>query len=286
MAHQIPGQRQRNPARQRRDRQQQPTPRSRILRVEILALDDQQPDRLLAKQQDRPRLTEEKFERRLGLADALDQEFASTYDTKNVRAYSDMYRDAVRLMKSEDLKAFNINDEPEAMRELYGDDSFGQGCLLARRLAEHGVRFIEVGLGGWDTHSGNFVTLPEKCAILDKALAALLSDLDRRGMLEDTMVVLATEFGRTPNINQNEGRDHYPKAFSGLLAGGGIKGGIAYGSTDKTGAEVAENKVKVEDFNATIAYALGIPLDHRLFSPSGRPFTVVNKGKPVVDLFA
>ncbi|MEM7397165.1 MAG: DUF1501 domain-containing protein, partial [Verrucomicrobiota bacterium] len=121
--------------------------------------------------------------------------------------------------------------------------------------------------------------------ILDQALAALISDLERRGMLEETMVVLATEFGRTPTINSNEGRDHYPKAFSCLLAGGGVKPGFVYGKTDGTGSEVTENKVTIPDFNASIAYALGLPLDKVIFSPSQRPFTVAHKGRPVLGLF-
>jgi len=117
-------------------------------------------------------------------------------------------------------------------------------------------------------------------------MSALLEDLERRGKLEDTVVVLTTEFGRTPRINQNAGRDHYPKAFSSVLAGGGIKGGIAYGATDEGAENVAENPVKIPDFNATIAHALGLPLDQVLYSPSKRPFTVAHKGKPVLDLFA
>ena len=160
------------------------------------------------------------------------------------------------------------------MREAYGDDAFGQGCLLARRLVENNVRFVEVSLGGWDTHQGNFVRVPERCDILDRGLATLLEDLHRRGLLDETLVVVATEFGRTPDINQNVGRDHYPKAFSCMLAGGGVKGGTIYGKTDKEGREVAENKVMVPDLNATIGYGLGLPLDHVLYSPSKRPFTV------------
>jgi uncharacterized protein (DUF1501 family) len=172
------------------------------------------------------------------------------------------------------------------MHALYGDDTFGQGCLLARRLVEHGVRFVEVTLGGWDTHTDNFTRVPENCAKLDQALAALLGDLEARGLLQETLVVLTTEFGRTPKINQNEGRDHYPKAFSSLLAGGGVRGGLIYGKTDPGGHEVTENKMSVPDFNATIAYGLGLPLDTVLFSPSKRPFTIADKGQPVTQLFA
>jgi hypothetical protein len=231
-------------------------------------------------------LTQQDLDYRLGLAQKLDQSFRSTYQYDNLQAYSAVYADAVSMMKSEDLKAFDIKEESAEMHALYGDDNFGQGCLLARRLVEHGVRFVEVTLGGWDTHTDNFTRVPENCAKLDQALAALLGDLEARGLLQETLVVLTTEFGRTPKINQNEGRDHYPKAFSSLLAGGGVRGGLIYGKTDPGGHEVTENKMSVPDFNATIAYALGLPLDTVLFSPSKRPFTIADKGQPVTQLFA
>jgi uncharacterized protein (DUF1501 family) len=230
-------------------------------------------------------LTESDFDYRLNLAQKLDTSFRASYDYADVRAMGDIYKDAVKIMKSEDLVAFDLNKESAEMHELYGSDSFNQGCLLARRLVEHGVRFVEVTLGGWDTHNDNFVRVPENCSKLDQGLAALLSDLEKRGMLQDTLVVVTTEFGRTPKINQNEGRDHYPKAFSSILAGGGIRGGQIYGKTDKGGHEVAEDKVSPPDFNATIAYALGLPLDQVIFSPSKRPFTVADKGQPITQLF-
>ncbi len=135
-------------------------------------------------------------------------------------------------------------------------------------------------------HNNVFVSAPERCAVLDQAVSALLSDLDRRGKLHETVVVLTTEFGRTPRINQNAGRYHYPKAFSSVLMGGGIKGGTVYGKTSEGGEEVIENPVKIPDFNATVAHSLGLPLDHVLYSPSKRPFTVAHKGKPVLELFA
>jgi hypothetical protein len=229
-------------------------------------------------------LTDSDFDYRLNLSAKLDQNFQSAYEYKNVRAYADVYRDAVSVMKSEDLVAFDLNKESEDMHDLYGNDSFGQGCLLARRLVEHGVRFVEVNLGGWDMHQDIYTRLPEKLQTLDQGLGALLGDLDRRGLLLDTLVVLTSEFGRTPKINQNSGRDHYPKAFSSVLWGGGVKGGQVYGKTDK-GIEVTENKLTVPDFNATIAYALGLPLDAVLYSPSKRPFTVADKGQPVTALF-
>jgi uncharacterized protein (DUF1501 family) len=222
----------------------------------------------------------------MNLADELDQDFRSTFPHRNVKAYSDMYDNAMSMMKSEDLKAFDLTEEPEDLRKAYGKEAFGQGCLLARRLVERGVRFVEVSLGGWDTHAANFVRVPELCDTLDKGLATLLQDLNSRGLLKDTLVVLTSEFGRTPDINQNVGRDHYPKAFSAVLAGGGIAGGMTYGKTDKEGREVAENKVQIADFNATIAYALGLPLDQVIYSPSKRPFTIADKGQPITSVFA
>ncbi len=233
-----------------------------------------------------PGLTEDRFVKRMNLADELDQDFRSTFPHRNVKAYSDMYDNAMSMMKSEDLKAFDLTEEPEELRKAYGKESFGQGCLLARRLVERGVRFVEVSLGGWDTHAANFVRVPELCDTLDKGLATLLQDLNSRGLLKDTLVVLTSEFGRTPDINQNVGRDHYPKAFSAVLAGGGIAGGMTYGKTDKEGREVAENKVQISDFNATIAYALGLPLDQVIYSPSKRPFTIADKGQPITSIFA
>ena len=230
--------------------------------------------------------TEERFHDRLNVAKQLDAKFAATYNTKNVRAYSDMYDDALKMMKSEELKAFDLSAEPEKLRAKYGQDTFGQGCLLARRLVEHGVRFVEVTFGSWDTHNANFTRVPELCEELDAALSTLLQDLESRGMLQETLVVLATEFGRTPEINANDGRDHHAPGFTCLLAGGGVRGGQVWGATDEIGSKVAENGVTIPDFNATIAYALGIPLDTVLYSPSKRPFTVSDKGRPVTQLFS
>ena len=231
-------------------------------------------------------MNQEMFDDRLELASQFDRDFHQRYDVKAVRAYTSMYDDAVRIMQSSDLEVFDLNQEEEITRERYGNNAFGQGCLLARRLIEHDVRAVEVSYGGWDMHNNVFISAPERCAVLDQAMAALLTDLERRGKLEETVVVLTTEFGRTPRINQNAGRDHYPKAFSSVLAGGGFKGGIKYGKTDEGAETVIENVVKIPDFNATIAHALGLPIDQVLYSPSKRPFTVAHKGKPVLDLFA
>lgn len=229
---------------------------------------------------------EETFARRLDRLERMNRAFREKHDRRDVRSYDEAYREAVRLMRSADLAAFDISQEPEALRDAYGRDPFGQGCLLARRLVEHDVRFVEVVLGGWDTHNENFENLEDRCPILDRSLSALLADLEARGLLEETLVVVGTEFGRTPEIRaERNGRDHHPKAFTCLLAGGGVRGGQVYGKTDERGENVVENRVTVQDFNATIADALGLPLEETIYSPSGRPFTIADKGRPVRELF-
>jgi hypothetical protein len=232
-----------------------------------------------------PGLTEDRFQKRMKLATDLDREFRSTFPQHEVKAYAEMYDDALTMMKSEDLRAFDLTEEKPAVRDRYGRAAFGQGCLLARRLVERAVRFVEVSLKQWDTHVSNFVRVPEQCDILDRALAALLEDLAASGLLKHTLVVLTTEFGRTPDINQNVGRDHYPKAFSSVLAGGGIAGGCIHGRTDAEGRKVVEKKMTIQDLNATIAYALGLPLDQVAMSPSNRPFTIADEGQPVTEIF-
>jgi uncharacterized protein (DUF1501 family) len=147
------------------------------------------------------------------------------------------------------------------------------------------VRFVEVSSNGWDNHRDIYEVLPERAGMLDVALAALLTDLNDRGLLGDTLVVLATEFGRTPVINENAGRDHHPGVFSGLLAGGGIRGGQVYGSSDDAGHSPQDDPVSVESFNATIAQAMGLPLDKEQFAPNGRPFKVAHDGEAIAKLF-
>ena len=233
-------------------------------------------------------MTEDRFRKRLERLKVMNGRFADKYNTKQSRAYASMYDEAVSLMKSKDLETFDLSKEKSDLRDRYGRNPFGQGCLLARRMVESGVRFIEVDNKGWDTHGDNFQRVEEKSQVLDQALAALLGDLSSKGLLDSTLVVLATEFGRSPTIqfDRNLGRNHYPQAFSCMLAGGGIKGGLKYGSTDEEGREIADDMVTVPDFNATIATAMGIDIKKKVDSPSGRPFTVADDGEPVDDLFA
>jgi len=231
-------------------------------------------------------ITEDRFASRLKKLNNMNAGFTKKFDIKQARAYASMYDEAVSLMKSKDLAVFDLTQEKDEVRDRYGRGRFGQGCLLARRLVENGVKFIEVDDGGWDTHGNNFERVKEKGAVLDQAMGALLADLEASGLLESTLVVLATEFGRTPKIqtDRENGRNHYPQAFSCLLAGGGIKGGLKYGKTDEEGREVVEDMVSVTNFNATIATCMGISLTKKVTSPSGRPFTIADDGELISDL--
>ena len=229
-------------------------------------------------------ITDDQFDSRLNMAAMLNDDFRAKYQIKKVRAYTDLYKDAVRLMRSADIEAFDIAQEPEYMHELYGRTYFGQGCLLARRLIENRVRYVEVTRGGWDTHSNNFEQVENNCVDIDRAISALLLDLERRGLLSETLVVLTSEFGRTPDINPGNGRDHWPNAFSAMFAGAGIKGGTVYGRSDDHGKRVVENPVKPQDLNATIARLLGISTLDVHYSPSGRPFRVAHEGEPIDNI--
>lgn len=237
-----------------------------------------------------PRNTDDaQFHKQLSLRQQLDREFDEKFakGQKQVRDYNEAFDAAVRLMKSKDIEAFDLSRENRAAHLLYGASRFGKGVLLARRLVERGVRFIEVEYGGFDWHNDNFGEMENKMPALDQALSALLQDLQAKGLLDSTLVVLGTEFGRSPRINSNAGRNHYPKAFSTLMAGGGIRGGQVYGETDKTASAVTGDKVSAPDFNATIAHALGIAHDKIVYSPSKRPFRMGGReGKPLTKLFS
>lgn len=226
------------------------------------------------------------FERRLLLANRLDQKFQARRSNAQVDSYNQLYVEAKQLMGSNKLQVFDLREEPDRVREAYGQNEFGQGCLLARRLVEEGVRYVEVNYGGWDMHQEIYAGLETRAEVLDRAMSSLLRDLNARGLLKDTLVVLATEFGRSPGINVNAGRDHHPGVFSGVLAGAGIKMGQVYGASDERGFSVDLDRVSVEDFNATIAAAAGLDTNSDFFSPNGRPFRIGGGGEPIKDLLA
>jgi hypothetical protein len=245
------------------------------------------PEQGLVNSKRQAAVSKREFRDRLVMADELNKRFHKQYRHDDVKGYEDLYAEATRLMTSEDLAAFNLSKEKEATREAYGKSRFGQGCLLARRLVEKGVRFVEVTLGGWDTHYDNFTAVKARCDDFDRAYASLLKELSDHNLLDSTLVVVGTEFGRTPTIQEehNNGRDHHPSAFTCLMAGGGVIGGEKYGETDTRGERVKDKPVTLEDFNATIAYALRLPHEEVHMSPGGRPFTMANKGKPVTEIF-
>lgn len=226
------------------------------------------------------------FDRRLALAATFDDAFQTRRKNSKVDAYNQLYGEARRLMGSEHLKVFDINEEPTEVRDAYGHNELGQGCLLARRLVEAGARFVEVTSGGWDMHNDLYDSLNTKAEHLDTALGNLLRDLNAKGLLDETLIVLTTEFGRTPKMNLNAGRDHHPGAFCSLLAGAGIKGGQVYGSSDKQGFSVETDGVSVSDFNRTIAAAAGLPLDEERYAPNGRPFKIGGDGDPIAAVLA
>ncbi|MFM8538745.1 MAG: DUF1501 domain-containing protein [Planctomycetaceae bacterium] len=199
---------------------------------------------------------------------------------------------AIRLMHPDARSAFDLDEESPSLRDAYGRTHFGQGCLLARRLVERGVPFVEVTLGGsndgtsgWDTHYHNFEAVPRLCRVLDTAWSTLLDDLQSRGLLDDTLVIWAGEFGRTPKINQMQGRDHYPTAWSTALAGGGIHGGGVVGRTSRDGTAVEDRPVSVPDFLATVCLALGIDPGESHVSNVGRPIHIVDKSaRPLTEI--
>ncbi len=231
---------------------------------------------------------------RMDLLQEMEADFVKRHPGVASASHQSAYDRAVRLMKTAASKAFNLEEEKESLRDAYGRNLFGQGCLLARRLVERGVPFVEVTLSGvgpnnngigWDTHQDNFNQVRRLSGALDAGWGTLMDDLQDRGMLDSTLIVWMGEFGRTPAINPQAGRDHFPNAWSTVLAGGGIKGGQAIGDTGKGGEKVEERPVQVSDFLATVCLALGI--DPLKFNNSnvGRPIRIVEKGaEPIKEV--
>jgi hypothetical protein len=237
-------------------------------------------DVALPRPVDQPR-----FGRRMGLLEQLEDDFAEAGGGPRVDDHKALYAKAAKMIRSPRLKAFDLKEEKDPIRDRYGRNAFGQGCLLARRLIEQGVTFVEVESNGWDTHDNNFERVKTLSGQVDPAFAALVGDLRERGMLEKTLVIWMGEFGRTPRINPRTGRDHYPKAFNIALAGGGIKGGQAIGATNQDGTEVASRPVSVPDLFCTFYKALHINARKENTGPLGRPIKIIDKGEAVKELF-
>lgn len=222
------------------------------------------------------------FDARFGVLETLERDFIGRKRSAAAQAHLATYQSAARLIHASKAKAFELDAEPAVVRQAYGTDPFGNGCLLARRLVETGVPFVEVDLGGWDTHKDNFGRVKKLSERLDQGMGALLTDLKTRGLLNETLVIWMGDFGRTPRIN-NGGRGHYPRAWTTLLAGAGIKTGQVVGRTDSDGAEVEQRPVNVADFMATICKALEIDTTKEFQTRAGRPMRIVDKGANVVS---
>ncbi|MBL8793791.1 MAG: DUF1501 domain-containing protein [Planctomycetia bacterium] len=223
------------------------------------------------------------LDERAKLLDEFNQQLLDRFQANPIEAQQKGYQRAVALMHSAKAKAFEIDQEPASVKSAYGSGRFGQGCLLARRLVETGVPFVEVSLGGWDTHGGAAAPVKRLSEQIDAPWAALLSDLKARGLLDTTLVIWMGEFGRSPG----KGTNHYPRAWSTVLCGGGLKTGQVIGRTDKAGGSVEDGKVGVADFMATVCKALGIDPEKQIVSKSNRPFRIVDKGAKIVNgLFA
>lgn len=227
-------------------------------------------------------VTADQSKRRLELWKTLEDGFLASHASASPQAHRTVYDNALRMIESEASAAFDLSQEPDKVRESYGKGVFGQGCLLARRLVERGVPFVEVALSssvaggyGWDTHSNNFEIVKGLSAELDAGWASLMSDLAERGLLDSTTIVWMGEFGRTPQINGAAGRDHFPKAWTCVLGGGGIAGGQAYGRTSASGMGIEEDPVEVGDVLATLCTALGVPPETENTSNTGRPIKLV-----------
>jgi hypothetical protein len=232
-----------------------------------------------------------RFQRRLGLLQGLEKVgFGTTGGGDRVREHTSLYRQTAGMVLSPRMKAFDLESEDAKLRDAYGRTPFGQGCLLARRLVQAGVTFIEVrsnGQGGnWDTHQDNFARVSKLAADVDPGFATLVEDLKHKGMLDRTLVIWMGEFGRTPKINPNGGRDHFPRVFNVALAGGGIKGGQVIGSSSTDGGDVKDRPVAVNDLLNTFCHCLKIDPKKENMSPLGRPIKIVDGGKAVKELLS
>ena len=231
-------------------------------------------------------IEENQFNKRIDILDSMNKDFNQDYGTKDTRSYVDTYASSLKFMNSKDIDAFDLKREDANIVRLYGKDEFSRSCLLAGRLVERGVRFAKVNLGGWDYHNDLYSKFPANANKLDKGLSSLLTHLSQKGLLDSTLVVVSTEFGRKPGVNPNRGRDHHPDGFTCLMAGAGVNAGQVYGTTSSDGKHAKENALDVIDFNATIAWRLGIDPNFEQSTPTGRPFKIANRGVAREELFA
>jgi hypothetical protein len=247
-------------------------------------------DPLVLRSADRPpentelRTSVDRFQRRLRLLEGLQTDFAQGAGAQIVADQRELLSQASDMILSPRMEAFDVSREPSGVRQAYGQGNFAAGCLLARRLVEQGVTFVEVVCNGWDTHQDNFERAAQLAGQIDQPMAALIADLKERGMLDKTLVVWLGEFGRTPRINPQAGRDHYPRAFNAVLAGGGIRGGQVVGTVNAAGTDVVDRPVTINDLFRTVYHTLGINADHENMSRIGRPIKLVDGGEVVQEL--
>jgi len=232
-------------------------------------------------------ITENRFTRRRGILDGIDNHFKSLEKSDALNAMDTFYQDAYKLISSPQARdAFALEKENDKMKDSYGRNEAGMRLLMARRLVESGVRFVSLTYGGWDHHDNIKGAMEGQVPKFDQAFGRLITDLSERGLLDSTLVMVSSEFGRTPKVNNTGGRDHWPKVFSVILAGGGLKKGITYGSSDALGAEPENDPLEVGDLAFTIYNQLGINADKELMAPGDRPIEIVGEGKVVNDIIA
>ena len=230
-------------------------------------------------------ISNDRFSKRRSLLDTVDDHFRQVENSDALGAMDKFYNDAYSLISSKEAReAFDMTKESDKNKERYGKNQAGQRMLLARRLVESGVRFVSLTYGGWDMHQNIEAGFNKQGPELDKAFAALISDLDERGLLDSTLVMMSSEFGRTPKINKDSGRDHYPRVFSVALAGGGITRGHVYGASDAFATAPEENPLSVEDLATTVYDRIGIVADKELMAPGDRPMEIVDGGKVIKEL--
>lgn len=233
------------------------------------------------------KLDDQRLMQRMAALQMIETGFAKKTNDTPAAEHAKVLGKTLALMTSDQMKAFKVDEEPTEVKERYGTDNFGQGCLLARRLVEAGVPFVEVDLGGWDLHNNVHATLKDqKLPVVDRAMSALVEDLEQRGLLQDTVVMWMGEFGRTPRINQTAGRDHFARAWSCVVGGGSLNGGVAVGATNSDGTSVDTEPYSSEDLMTTVCKGLGISTETTFTSKNGRPMKIAGGGKLISELIA